>query len=77
MNNLSQQPVPCRLVSMEPTEMTNLQCLGALHSRTFLGTFSSNIGAVFKAAFVSEVLLRERIDVPAPEPSRIEWEDTQ
>jgi hypothetical protein len=62
---------------MEPDNPANTSQLRATHSSTLWAALSSNMGAMFKAVLYSEVFWRETIEEPAPEPSRVEWEDTQ
>jgi hypothetical protein len=45
--------------------------------RMIFGVFSSTIGAVFRVTLFSNMSRGKRIGEPWPEPSRVEWEDTQ
>jgi len=47
-----------------------------MHVRMLWETLLGNAGAMLKAAVSSEVWLWGDIEIAAPEPSRVEWEDT-
>lgn len=57
--------------------MTTAQRVRTVRSRALWVALSSNIGAMFRSARDPEAYSRAMYDMPAPEPSRIEWEDTQ
>jgi hypothetical protein len=60
---------------METNSHPNTSRLRTVHSTTLWAALSVNVGAMFKAFSFSGALWRESI--AAPEPSRVEWEDTQ
>src|SRR5262249_54678117 len=70
---MSQRSVRHRLRSMEPADR---HWLRAMHVGMLWETLLGNAGAMLKAAVSSELWLWRDIEVPAPEPSRVEWEDT-
>src|SRR5215470_3202210 len=70
---MSQESVGNRLRGMEPADRHRLR---AMHVRMLWETLLGNAGAMLKAAVSSEVWLWGDIEIAAPEPSRVEWEDT-
>ena len=74
---MSQHSIECRLVTMEPINFSYTQRLTATQRRTLLGALSLNFSTLIRATVSTHAPSWQRIGDPWPEPSRIEWEDTQ